>query len=89
MHPEVVVKVLLFAKARDLAGGVSELSLPFPSVLRDVEELKQVLFSSHPQLRPLQHCAVIAVNESYVESGAQLTLRPNDEIAFIPPISGG
>lgn len=85
MRPEVLVRVL---KARHLAGGVDEISLHFASALRDVEELKLVIFSAHPELRALQHCAVIAI-ESYVESGGELTLRPNDEIAFIPPISGG
>lgn len=88
MRPEVPVRLLLFAKARELAGA-SEASLVLPAVLRDVEELKQVIFEAYPMLVALQQSAVIAVNESYVESGVEVTLRQGDEVAFIPPISGG
>ncbi|KAL3215804.1 hypothetical protein MRX96_033420 [Rhipicephalus microplus] len=42
-----------------------------------------------PKLAALQRSAVIAVNESYVDSGVEVTLRQGDEVAFIPPISGG
>lgn len=88
MRPEIAVRLLLFAKARELAGA-SEVSLQVPVVFRDVEELKQTIFSTFPKLRVLQHSAVVAVNEVYVEAGAEVTLRPGDEVAFIPPISGG
>ncbi|XP_077509609.1 molybdenum cofactor synthesis 2A [Amblyomma americanum] len=88
MRPEVPVRLLLFAKARELVGA-SEASLVAPAVLRDVEELKQVIFSVYPKLSVLQHSAVIAVNESYLESGVEVTLQLGDEVAFIPPISGG
>lgn len=88
MRPEITVRLLLFAKARELAGA-SEASLQVPVVFRDVEELKEVIFSTFPKLQVLQHSAVVAVNEVYVEAGAEVTLRPGDEVAFIPPISGG
>ncbi|XP_075540879.1 molybdenum cofactor synthesis 2A [Dermacentor variabilis] len=88
MRPEVPVRLLLFAKARELAGA-SETSLVLPAVLRDVEELKQAIFEAYPKLLALQQSAVIAVNESYVESGVEVILRQGDEVAFIPPISGG
>lgn len=88
MRPEVPVRLLLFAKARELAGA-SEASLVVPAVLRDVEELKVVIFDAFPKLAALQRSAVIAVNESYVDSGVEVTLRQGDEVAFIPPISGG
>ncbi|KAL1440449.1 hypothetical protein MTO96_009486 [Rhipicephalus appendiculatus] len=88
MRPEVPVRLLLFAKARELAG-TSEASLVVPAVLRDVEELKEVIFDAFPKLASLQRSAVIAVNESYVDSGVEVTLRQGDEVAFIPPISGG
>lgn len=82
------MRLLLFAKARELAGA-SEASLVVPAVLRDVEELKQVIFDAYPKLSTLQQCTVIAVNETYVDSGVEVTLRQGDEVAFIPPISGG
>ena len=32
---------------------------------------------------------VLAVNEEYVEPGDKVDLKSGDEVAFIPPISGG
>ncbi|KAL1421682.1 hypothetical protein MTO96_023101 [Rhipicephalus appendiculatus] len=88
MPGRVSVRLLLFANARELAG-TSEASLIVPTVLRDVDELKQIIFVAHPKLATLEHSAVIAVNESYVEPGVEVTLRQGDEVAFIPAISGG
>lgn len=88
MPGRVSVRLLLFANARELAGS-AEVSLITPAVLRDVDELKQIIFAVHPKLTALEHSAVIAVNESYVEPGVALTLRQGDEVAFIPAISGG
>jgi molybdopterin converting factor small subunit len=38
---------------------------------------------------PLADSMVLAVNEEYVDMDAQLTLSANDEVALIPPLSGG
>ena len=32
---------------------------------------------------------VLAVNEEYIEPGEKVDLKAGDEVAFIPPISGG
>ncbi|KAH7933683.1 hypothetical protein HPB49_015740 [Dermacentor silvarum] len=88
MPGKVSVRLFLFANARELAG-TSEASLLVPAVLRDVDELKQVIFEAYPRLATLEHSAVISVNESYIEPGLEVTLRQGDEVAFIPAISGG
>lgn len=85
---EVEVRLLLFAKARDLAG-ITEAALLSPKILRDVEELKQLIFKAHPSLGILESCVVVAINESYVEPGVEIRLQQGDQIAIIPPISGG
>lgn len=51
-----------------------------------VEELKNFLFSTYPRLANLKSL-FIAVNHNYAE-GAQ-TIKESDEIALIPPVSGG
>ena len=46
-----------------------------------------VLFS---RLSVIQDTVVLAINQEYVASGDDpLNLQPNDEVAVIPPISGG
>ena len=41
-------------------------------------------------LQPITSSVVFAINEEYTEIGdLQLTLQDGDEVAIIPPISGG
>lgn len=51
-----------------------------------VEDLKQFLFTKYPKLSGLKSL-FIAVNHNYAEPGQ--TIVESDEIALIPPVSGG
>lgn len=51
-----------------------------------VGELRQCLVSKYPQLKGLRSL-FIAVNHTYAEDTLRLTEA--DEIALIPPVSGG
>ena len=53
----------------------------------DTDELRVALVKQHPGLETVLRSAVLAVNQEYcVETTA---LRERDEVAVIPPISGG
>ena len=74
------VRVRLFAALRDRAGADEiELELPEGAVVADALERVRSLTGD------LQ--AVMAVNREYAR--AQTTLHPDDELALIPPVSGG
>ena len=45
----------------------------------------QMLYS----LSSLSDCAVVAVNQEYVEKDQTIHIKEGDEVAIIPPISGG
>ena len=51
--------------------------------------LLQGIVAAWPQLAPLADSMVLAVNEDYVDMDSGLTLRAADEVALIPPLSGG
>lgn len=51
-----------------------------------VDELKKFLFSKYPKLSGLKSL-FIAVNHNYADEGQ--TITEADEIALIPPVSGG
>lgn len=81
----ISVRVLFFARARELTG-VPSTSL---TLSRDTSPRAalQRLVASYPALAPLApHCA-LAVNLEYASGDA--VLRDGDELAVIPPISGG
>jgi molybdopterin converting factor subunit 1 len=79
------VTVLLFARLRELVGA-SELTreLPEGAVARTAWES---LVRDHAALAEYEAVISCAVNEQY----ARLTtpLAQGDEVAFLPPVSGG
>lgn len=88
MLPDSTVRVLFFAKAREFVG-ISEASLTVPSSVRDEKGLRDFIFSTFSLLRPLEQSTILAINEVYLHPGASVDLKQGDEIAVIPPISGG
>ena len=76
-------KVLAFGITRQLLGG-KEAVIEVDG--NTVAALRQALAKRFPQLAGL-NSLYIAVNSSYSEEDQILTLE--DEIALIPPVSGG
>ncbi len=87
----VEVEVLFFAKARELAS-TSRARVKLPTHLTG-SQCQAALEDAFPGLRALRGGYVLAVNEEYVDRAEhetdQLRLKHADEIAVIPPISGG
>ncbi len=77
--------VLLFGVTRDIVGQGS-LSLSGTEGLGTVGDLKRQLMDEFPALRELSSLAV-AVNQSYARE--EDPISETDEIALIPPVSGG
>jgi molybdopterin converting factor subunit 1 len=84
MSQSSTVSVLLFGIARDLTGK-STLQTTLPATGR-VGDLLDALRLQHPALGGIKSL-LIAVNGDYADPDTQL--HPNDEIALIPPVSGG
>lgn len=80
------MKILLFGIAKDIVGA-SEYQVPVAAAQPfTVLELKSVLASSFPDFGKLSSFAV-AVNNAYASD--TVFLESSDEIAIIPPVSGG
>jgi molybdopterin converting factor subunit 1 len=80
--------VLYFASARDVVGVASE-TMDVPTSLG---ELTDILTSKYgTELRKILDHSLYAVNMDYVEKSAEVNvmLKDKDEIAIIPPVSGG
>ena len=76
--------ILAFGITRDILGA-SEMKLDLPDGAT-VEELKTELVRRFPAFSHLKALAV-AVNSEYASKGQ--ALKERDEIALIPPVSGG
>lgn len=79
------VNVKLFAVLREKAG-TAETSLELPDGTT-VASAVEALASEFPQLRDHLQSVAFAVNRSYVKS--RTSLGDGDELALIPPVSGG
>lgn len=80
----MVVTILAFGIAKEIFGG-SSVTIEFPEAIT-VSELIGAVKEKYPEVNKLSSFA-IAVNGAYATPGT--TIKESDEIAIIPPVSGG
>ena len=79
------IQVRLFAAARDLVGVEHvEIDLAEGSTICD---LRRSLYEQFPQLEPLAQHVRFAAGSEYVQDTHRID--PADDVAVIPPVSGG
>jgi MoaE-MoaD fusion protein len=79
------IRVLFFGVLKDLAGRASDsLSLPENATLGDVLSHYQ---QSVPRLKDCMSSIAMSVNQAY--AGPEERLQQGDEVALLPPVSGG
>ena len=79
------VKLLLFASLKDIAGRRDlEMELDDGSTLQEVTEK---LASLYPEIGRMRNSVRIAINQEFADENS--SLNNGDEIAFLPPMSGG
>ena len=79
------VKVRLFAQLRDLAGA-SDLDCTVEDGLQ-VQDVWRAVVRDHPALASFTRAMSTAVNLEYARLDSPV--RDGDEVAFLPPVSGG
>jgi molybdopterin converting factor subunit 1 len=81
----MIVRVRLFARAKDLAGTeVVSLDLAPNAVVAD---LRRRLAQQIPSLAALLQRSALAVNDEFARD--DLPLTSDAEVALLPPVSGG
>jgi len=80
------IRVLFFATARQAAGW-AESVLPCDDSGLSVADFWDRLQTENPGLTPLRSSVRLARNHEYLTGDEWI--HPGDEIALIPPVSGG
>ncbi|MFZ8804601.1 MAG: MoaD/ThiS family protein [Candidatus Calescibacterium sp.] len=75
------IRVLFFGRLRDIVGTNEIVT----SDIKDIEDLKKYLFEKFPKLKG--EIFSIALNYEIIHTNENL--KDNDEVALIPPVSGG
>jgi len=90
------IKILFFAAARELVGGVQQVDVEIQpradsSGVLYLRDVRTYLASAFPDLDSIIADVTLALNMQYVgvEAEGTLSLQDGDEVALIPPISGG
>lgn len=79
------IQVLFFGKLRDIVNASqASLELPPKSV---VEDLFQRCAAAHPEFAKFRSSVVASRNREFVSWDT--VLDSGDEVAFLPPVSGG
>lgn len=79
------ITVRYFAAHRDITGAsVERVALDAPATLADLWDL---LAARYPALAPFRGTLLMAINQEFAT--AEQPLGDGDEVAFIPPVSGG
>ena len=79
------VDVRYFAAARETVGREAESLVLEPGAT--VAALRALLFDLHPDLRALEAGLRFAIGERFAD--AEAVLGDGDQVALIPPVSGG
>jgi molybdopterin converting factor subunit 1 len=77
------IRVRLFARFRDVAGA-DTIDVP---AAPNVAELRRQVAEIYPELAGLLARSAVAVNGEFADD--DVSLSPGDEVAIIPPVSGG
>jgi molybdopterin converting factor subunit 1 len=75
------IRVLFFGRLRDVVGTNEIIA----SDIKDIEDLKKYLFEKFPKLKG--EIFSVALNYEIIHTNENL--KDNDEVALIPPVSGG
>lgn len=78
-----MITVKLFGITRDIVG---QPILDIQEQVVNVGQLKEFMISSYPRIKGL-NSLMVAVNSEYAKD--EVLIKSTDEIALIPPVSGG
>jgi len=79
------LRILFFSAARK-AAGVSEMTIPCLNPVK-ADEVWKALLQAQPDLAPLRGGVRLTRNGEFATDQTQF--HPGDEVALIPPVSGG
>ena len=85
VSPTLRLKVLFFGRLKELTGHAED-AVEFAGATT-IEQLFAVYAARHPELVKYRSSVVASRNQEF--AAWDTPLHPGDEVAFLPPVSGG
>ncbi len=85
MSSTINVKLKFFASAREAVGSKG-LEMDVESGLK-AEDILEIIIDKYPELKDLENQLILAVNKQTGKSDK--IVKDGDEIAVLPPVTGG
>jgi molybdopterin synthase catalytic subunit len=82
------ITVLFFARARDVTG-VQSMHLEFEEERVGSDRAISAVVRRYPDLESVLRSCLLAINQVYADKLPNQELKDGDELAIIPPLSGG
>jgi molybdopterin synthase sulfur carrier subunit len=82
------ITVLFFARARDVTE-VQSIQLLFEQHSVTSDCVLKAVVDRHPKLESVLKSCVLAINQVYADKLPNQEIKDGDEVAIIPPLSGG
>ncbi|WP_018996970.1 MoaD/ThiS family protein [Hirschia maritima] len=83
-------KILFFGKLADIAG-LTEMALPHSSTAYSFEDILTMVCSDNVELESTlrDQSTKLCINQEILTDKEAVNIKQDDEIAFLPPFSGG
>ncbi|EFA85749.1 molybdenum cofactor synthesis protein 2 small subunit [Heterostelium album PN500] len=89
----IEIKCLLFAKVKEMILGEhskdDSVIVNLPANKCTTHQLISELKLKYPNISNLLDVCMVAVNLEYIDRSNDLEIKKRDEVAIIPPVSGG
>lgn len=81
-----MIRIMLFAGLAEVAGTLT-VTIGTNDKPISIKELREILTEKYPNMSNLLANSMAAVNQEYADP--DMVVTSSDEVAFIPPVSGG
>ncbi|KAF2073967.1 hypothetical protein CYY_004712 [Polysphondylium violaceum] len=84
-----IIKCLLFAKVKEVINKGEYIEIELPDTECTTNNLLKHINEQYPQVKDVLSTCLLAINLEFLKRDEDRVIQSTDEVAIIPPVSGG
>jgi len=84
-----IIKCLLFAKVKEVINKGEYIEIELPDTECTTTNLLTSINDQYPQVKDVLSTCLLAINLEFLKRDEDRVILSTDEVAIIPPVSGG